>query len=547
MLKLVIKIGCGALLLTAFIFAASRTFARPVKTEMSASIPKYVDDLPIPARIVVPSTPGKTAELEITLTQAHVKMHSSLPPMAAFAYNGSVPGPTIEVEAGQALRVHWKNQLPAKHIFNQAKGAMESGLPDVKSVTHLHGAVVSQPSVTDKLHNNDGWPDLFTLTGEEQIAEYPNVQSSRLLWYHDHAMGDTGRNVAAGLAGLYIIRDSFERSLGLPDGEFEIPLMLQSQGFLGGSGRYYTDDLAAEFYGNAATLNGQLWPRLKVEPRKYRFRIVNASNARTFALRLQDFNNEHIMGPAIYQIGTDAGFLQDAVVFNDPSLADPPRLTLAPAERADVIVDFSNYAGKTLLLGNNSLDIGDAVEIPLPNLMQIQVAEHVSSPDTSKLPLHLKPIHRMAETEASNTRQIVIDSMQMPDGRPMLKLNGLTWHDPVNETPVVDSTEIWEIVNLQPDTHPFHIHLVQFQVLNRVPFDLALYRSSGQFKITGPPVPPEPNEMGWKDVVRATPNYITRIIMKFEPYTGHYVYHCHILEHEDMDMMRPFDVVPKSP
>jgi spore coat protein A len=550
----------GLVCLTASLGASLGTSMRSGRPhDLLATIPKFVDPLPIPPRIVAPPA----GDITIELVQTAVKMHSAIAATPVFAYNGSLPGPTIEVESGQALRVHWLNHLPSKHVLAAAKSGMEMGLPDVKSVTHLHGAVVAQPSLTDKVHDNDGWPDLFTVPGEEQIAKYPNQQDARLMWYHDHAMGDTGRNVAAGLAGLYIIRDAYERSLNLPSGEFEIPLVLQTQGFNGNGTRYYTNDLVNEFYGNAATVNGKLWPYLTVQPRKYRFRIVNAANARTFALRLLD-NSSGVIGPAIAQIGSDSGFLQDTVILNDPSLKDPMRLTLAPAERADIIVDFSQYAGRTLLLQNNSLDVGDASEIPLPQIMQIRVAASrvsetagasVSSDaalarrelgvhDDSSLPMHPKPIERMQESTATTTRKIVIDSMNMADGRPMLMLNGLGWHDAVTEQPVVNSTEIWEIVNLQPDTHPFHIHLVQFQVLNRVPFDVAEFRKSGQYVFTGPPEPPDANEMGWKDVVRSTPRHVTRIIMKFAPYTGHYVYHCHILEHEDMDMMRPFDVVP---
>lgn len=125
----------------------------------------------------------------------------------------------------------------------------------------------------------------------------------------------------------------------------------------------------------------------------------------------------------------------------------------------------------------------------------------------------------------------------------MLTLNKAKWTDPVTEKPKLGATEIWEIANTLPDRHPFHIHLVNFQVLDRIPFDQAQYDKDGSIVKSGPPQLPELFEMGWKDVVRAEPGMVTRIIMKFGPYTGHYLYHCHILEHEDMDMMRPFDVV----
>jgi spore coat protein A len=132
----------------------------------------------------------------------------------------------------------------------------------------------------------------------------------------------------------------------------------------------------------------------------------------------------------------------------------------------------------------------------------------------------------------------------MPSGEPMLMLNGKGWSDPVEERPKLGTSEVWELVNLLPDAHPFHIHLTSFQVLGRVPFDVDAYRKTGEVVTTGAAVPPPPSEAGWKDVVPATPGMVTRIIMRFAPYAGAYVYHCHILEHEDMEMMRPFTVVP---
>jgi spore coat protein A len=502
---------------------------------------RFVDELPLLARIKIPNTPGQAVDITVTLAQSKLQMHMAVPDTPVFAYNGSVPGPIIEVEKGQTLRVHWKNDLPKVHILAAPTGGMNPGLPDVKAVTHLHGAVVKQDSTSDRLHNNDGWPDLFTLSGEEQVAEYPNNQDARILWYHDHAMGDTGRNVAAGLVGMYLIHDDYERSLNLPSGDYDIPIIFQTHGFNGDGTRYYTKNLAQEFYGNSATINGKLWPYLNVEPRKYRLRFLNAANARSFALRLADLKTD-APGPAFYQIATDGGFLQETVMLNDPGVDKPPRLVLAPAERADVIVDFSKYVGQTLLLQNNSLDAGDA-EIPLPQLMVFKVVKALVNPDTSQLPMHMRKIPLLAEHDVSVTRPIVFDQFEMQGMSPMLLLNGKMWHDPVEEKPLLNSTEIWQLVNLQPDTHPFHIHLVNFQVLDRIPFDLDAYRKTGKIVATGPTEMADANEAGWKDVVRVVPGMVTRIIMNFGPYAGHYVYHCHILEHEDMDMMRPYDVV----
>jgi spore coat protein A len=499
---------------------------------------RFVDALPIPPRIQI--TKDSNPDLAITLGQITAQLHRDLPPTQEWGYNGTSPGPIIEVESGKTIRVHWRNQLPATHVLPLPTGlSMDvTKLPDVRAVTHLHGAAVSQPSITDSAHNNDGWPDLWTTNGQEQVAEYPNNQTARTLWYHDHAMGSTGRNVAAGLAGMYIIHDEYERSLNLPSGNYEIPLLIRSRGMNSDGSLFYSQDIGSEFYGNSVEVNGKLWPFLNVEPRKYRFRFLNASNARTYAMKLTD-QNDQSDGPAFFQIGSDGGFLQDTAIINDPADANSPRLTLAPAERADVIIDFSKYAGHSFMLENNNLDPGDN-EIALPEIMVINVGTTLSAPDKSTLPMHMKRIKRIDVKSAKLTRQIVFGQMTMPDGSAMLQLNGKDWMDPITEKPELGSTEIWELVDTLTDIHPFHIHLVTFQVLDRTPFDLTAFTTTGKINYTGPPELPAPNEMGWKDVVRVFPNYVTRIIMKFQPYSGYYVYHCHILEHEDMDMMRPF-------
>ncbi len=506
----------------------------------NAGFQRFVDELPIP-----PVIKPDSEDITITMKQFTGKLHRDLADTVQWGYNGVSPGPTIEVERGQHVRVHWKSELPTTHILAAPKGMDMGGggepLPDVRNVVHLHGALVTQTSKTDKLHDNDGWPDAWLVPGEEQIAEYGNDQSARLLWYHDHAMGETGRNVATGLAGMYIIRDEFERGLNLPSGKYEIPLLITAKGVDGNSALYYTPTLANEFYGNAMSVNGKLWPYLNVEPRKYRFRIVNASNARSYSMQLVDLENQS-PAPPFYQIGTDSGFLENTVVLNDPADPKSPELTLAPAERADIIIDFSQYAGKTYILHNNYVDQADH-QLPMPQLMQFRVGTTVSEPDTSSLPMKLRSIPRMDPTRADGTRQITLNQVDMPDGTPMLLLNGMGWKEEITEKPVLGTTEVWEIVNTTTDVHPFHIHLVEFQVLDRRPFDVDAFAKTGQINYTGPAVAPDANEMGWKDTVRTTGNAVTRIIMKFAPYAGYYVYHCHILEHEDMDMMRPFEIV----
>lgn len=502
----------------------------------------FVDALPIPPVL----RPGADGVLKIKMQEFESKIHRDFPPIKQFGYAGVSPGPTIEVEAGTKLQVQWQDDLPTTHVLNAPKGNMNMGDPDVRAVVHLHGAVVTQPSIQDRLHNNDGWPDLWLTRGQTQLAEYPNEQASRMLWYHDHAMGVTGRNVAAGLLGVYLIRDAYERSLNLPSGPYEIPLVIQPRMLKSDGSIDYVETLALENYGNSIFVNGKLYPYLEVEPRKYRFRVLNASNARMLAMKLLDTSDLRSPGPAFYQVGTDSGFLENTVVLNDPEVAGANRLTLMPAERADIVIDFSSYAGRNFVLHNNAVPDDADGTVPLYQLMQIRVGTKVTVPDTSEIPMKMKPIRRMETKEAVKTRAIVFDQMDM-DGETMLTLNGKMWHDAVTEKPVLGTTEIWDLVNTLPDSHPFHIHLVDFQVVERRSYDVDEYLKTGKIIYTALALAPLPNEMGWKDTVRVTPGQVTRIIMKFAPYTGHYVYHCHILEHEDMDMMRPFDVVPATP
>jgi spore coat protein A len=531
----------GKVLLVLLVLVSASAFGAAYAAE------EYKDPLPIPPRIVVPAAPE--AELVIPMSQFTTQFAQGLPETTVWGYGGVSPGPTIEVESGTNLTVHWVNLLPRQHFLHVRPPGMHGmpgmpgpDLPDVRTVVHLHGAVVSQPGISDKTHDNDGWPDLWIQPGEQQIAEYPNQQTARTLWYHDHAMQTTGRNVYAGLAGMYLIHDAYERSLNLPSGDYEIPLIFQSKGFNGDGSLYYPSVTGQDYYGTVVTVNGKMFPYLNVEPRKYRFRILNASNSRTLAIRLiNPADDSH--GPAFYVIGTDSGFLEKTAVLNDPANTQARRLNLAPAERADVIIDFSKYAGKTFLLHNNSFTDEDDGEIPIPHIMQFRVADKATSTDTSQIPMQMKPIERLKPESAAQTRQIVIGDETAPDGTLMLMLNKMFWDDPITEFPVLGTTEVWQIINTEPDNHPFHIHLVQFQILDRTAYDVEHYKDTGQITLTGPAIPPPPEEAGWKDVVLARPGTITRIIMRFEPYAGYYVYHCHILEHEDMDMMRPFQVL----
>ena len=394
----------------------------------------------------------------------------------------------------------------------------EIGVPDSRTVVHVHGAKVPPES--------DGWPMDWYAPGKSATYRYPNQQEPALLWYHDHAMGINRLNIYAGMAGLYVIRDSFEDALNLPKGEFEIPLVLMDRMFRTDGQLYYpVGQLVGypwvpEFQGNSTLINGKILPYLEVQPRKYRFRVLNASNSRFYFLSLD--NNAPFQ-----QIGSDQGLLCAPAAVS--------RLELAPAERADLVIDFSEHRGKNLLLKNL-----------ITTLMQFRVA-NTPVADPSSLPQVLRPVQRLAEASAILTRRLTLEELDNLVDEPMVHLlDGKHWHDPVSEKPVLGTTEIWEFLNLTDDTHPIHLHLVRFQILDRRQIDVPARMYHNKLIYMSDPSQPEQNEMGWKDTVRATPGTSTRIIVNFGGYTGRYVWHCHILEHEDNEMMRPYEVMAKS-
>jgi len=241
-------------------------------------------------------------------------------------------------------------------------------------------------------------------------------------------------------------------------------------------------------------------------------------------------------GQQFFQIGSDQGLLS--------APAPVSKILIAPSERADVIVDFAPQAGQKIILNNDAsapYPAGGMV-VP-PQLMQFRVARRRKGKDHSEIPPKLAEVVSIDPSLAVKTRKLTLVEMSDSYGRTTADLLNYTyWNDRVTESPVIDTVEIWNLVNNTGDTHPIHIHLVSFQVIGRRPFDPNKL-DRGQLVYTGPIEPPPPNEAGWKDTVRADPGYTTSIIAKFEGYTGRYVWHCHILEHEDNEMMRPYEVI----
>ena len=545
--------------------AMQQAMASPAQVHSGVKLARYVDPLPIPP-VIRPT--GKLGEvINIEMKQFQQKVHRDLAPTTVWGYNGTWPGPTIEAQSGEPLSINWTSALPTTHLLpidHSIHGA-EASLPAVRNVAHLHGACA--------MPDDDGYPEAwFTAQGEHGPhgpkfnpipSSYPNCQPSTTLWYHDHCLGITRLNVYAGLSGFYLIRDEVEKSFNLPQGDYEIPLMLQDRLFHHDGSLYYPKVVNGpkehpiwiqEFYGDMNCVNGKVMPFLEVEPRKYRFRIVNASNSRFYHLRLfnSDANGKTIDDsfdvPAFQQIGTDGGFL--------PAPLELRYLLIAPAERFDIVIDFTGSEGKSFSLNNDApapYNMGGQY-VPA-DVMLFKVSKPISGKDTSSVPEALVPFEPLTPTYSTRERLLLVSEKERPsDGYVITGLLGnARWHEPITEDPKAGSTEIWSFINTTADVHPLHVHLVQFQVLNRQTFDVPTYQQTGKLIFTGRPTAPESNERpAHKDTIKSYPGMVTRIITRFDLPHGAkvspgdellYVWHCHILEHEDNEMMRPYKVI----
>jgi spore coat protein A len=478
-------------------------------------LPPFVDPLPVPA---VPLGTLSPRKLRITMREIQAKVHRDVPPTRMWSYGPTPLGPIIEARSNQPVEITWVNNLPTKHFLPVDFSLHGSGrdLPEVRTVAHVHGAKVAT--------RYDGYPTDWFPSGQSKTCHYPLEQESAALWYHDHAMGLNRLNTYAGLTGLFLIRDQAEDALKLPSGPYEVPLILCDRNFTSDGQLFYATSgdpdhpWIPEFTADGILINGKLRPFFNVEPRLYRFRVLNTSNSRFFGLSLD--NRQSMM-----QIGSDQGLLAAPV--------EQKFFALAPAERADLLIDFSHLAGQTIHLRTGAFDI-----------LEFRVASQASSAPAHFIPKTLRSVPRTPESSATVTRTITLNEYQDRLQNPMIMLiNNKRWHEPTTEFPKLNTTEIWEFVNQTEDTHPMHIHLVRFQILDRRTFDTFELMTNKKLNFRGPVVPPAPNEMGWKDTVQCPAGQVTRVIMRFEGYTGKYLYHCHILEHEANDMMRPFEVV----
>ncbi len=460
-------------------------------------------------------------------------------------------------------------------------------------VTHLHGG--------EDRSTSDGYPEAWWtntgLRGPEYYSEeatdnnaaifrYPNEQEPTTLWYHDHALGVTRINVMSGLAGFYLLRDPAD-TIGpvLPSGKYEVPLVFQDRTF-NLDGTFWFDQVGLnptihpywmpEFFGNTIMVNGMVWPNMNVDQGQYRLRLLDGSNARFYTISFWDRgNNQRI---PFQQIGSDGGYLRSATWLTS--------LTIAPGERADILIDFSALAPGTKIIMKNT------AKAPFPNgaaanpqtvgqLMQFTVTGNAGRP-AATLPTVLNSGLAVfpSLSTPSKTRILVLVEIMGAGGPTMLLLNGQEWMASVSENPQVGATEEWVIVNPTADTHPIHLHLVQFQLVTRQKIDAKGYfndwvvQNGGDpammmpFMTTptelavdaylkGKPVAAPANEQGWKDTIQMNPGEITVIRVRWAQQDGTpysfdstfgpgYVWHCHILEHEDNEMMRPYTVMPAA-
>lgn len=518
------------------------------KYRTPASLERYVDPLPIPKRLLPQTTHKDAISYRIRMLEFRQQLHSQLPSTKLWGYESQYPGPTFEAFRGKPIVVQWENHLPTQHIFAidpHIHGAMPPA-PAVRTVPHLHGSRTRSES--------DGLPEKWFAPGSSARYSYPNNQQAATLWYHDHAVGITRLNVYAGLSGFFLLRDEEERSMNLPSDDYEIPLLVQDRTLDDQGQLVYAPTMedgkqlpqgvwGPEFFGDLPVVNGAIYPYLEVEPCRYRLRVLNGSNSRFFNLFLNLAKRPTDIPSLVpfHQIGTDGGFLPKPAAINN--------LLLGPAERADLIVDFSGLDGKIVTLSNNAQSpfpgwvMINGRHAALYELMQFRVTRPVSSKGKTFSMPNTRPFSKLEETASIATRDFVLAERLDPQGKSLgVRINDKGYDDPVTETVKLGSIEKWRFINTTDDAHPMHLHLVQFQILQRQGFNPVAFHN-GRLELVGVFRPPEAHEAGWKDTAVVNPQDVLTILVRFEGYAGRYVFHCHMLEHEDNDMMRPYEVV----
>lgn len=579
----------------------------------SRGLRRYVDPLPrLPVAAPDASVYPDADYYVLTMRQHPWRFHTDLGTTVAWGYWASDPsgggraaglgclGPTLVARRGRPSIVRYRNQLPATHLLHRSID--ESLLRQVRGVPPdppggRHMDIPGGITFWNVVHQHGGWnppqsdgnpmawftshgvhgPMYSTLPGSapnEAIYAYGNRQAATMLWYHDHAMDLTRLNNYAGLAGSYVIRDEAEQALGLPQGRFEVPLIVQDRAFNRDGSLFYPAKgvtpyhpvWSPEFFGDTPVVNGKAYPFLAVQPRRYRLRVLNASNSRFFHLWFAAGGTRL----PFWLIGIGGGLRGHPLHSTD--------LVMAPADRADIILDFASVPfGSTVTLANDA-----AVPYPgggggpaIPEIMQFRVTEALSARDPTTPPeqLALPPFEPLQPGAGTTWRERVLTETTDRNGASVhMQINGRYFFEPVDDHVHAGATEVWEYLNTTADAHPIHVHLVEFHIHNRQKFnadgysrDYSRWATAGRPPrtkpnldryLTGPPIPPQPDEQGWRDSFIAMPQMVNRIIATYVPappvpgidgtgtaYPADYIHHCHILEHEDNDMMRPWQLV----
>ena len=643
--------------------------------------------IPVAAPDALPAPVTGVTHYTINIQQLTDQVHPTLGPTTFWGYHPSKPffsggpkhlGGIIVAQKGVPIQITFNNNLPEAHIIPVDVSIDGANLAQNRVATHLHGGLV--PWISDggphswfDPNGNTGLSFVNVLNPNLQKGQaeyyYPMNQSARMLWYHDHAWGITRINAYAGIASALLLRDTFEgglRNQGLPDfienGGRELPIVVQDKVFVGpdiisvdptwtgptdaGSlwyahqydtarfgkvgptlGTLPAVSVVPEFFGDTMLANGTVYPKVTVEARRYRLRILNACNARFLNLQMYvddgspngitlntqgnplnvAASNAAAANPTgrptsnFLVLGTEGGFLPKPafapcnIPFNGTTAGGS--MLLAPAERVDVLFDFSAHAGQKLILYTDApapFPMGDPRNDYFPGLTNKNPVNGTTVPGNGPNTREIMRFNVVAATGVDAPLQITRatnltagnDPLFVPAGvttpPPVIPVRQLTLNEtfdaygrlqqllgtnvavargafglrymdlPVTETPTAGDTEVWQITNLTADTHPIHFHLVNVQIISR-------QASGGSYtgtpNLQGAALPPALYEAGWKETVRMNPGEVTTVIMKFNlpsvpftvpssPRTGgnEYVWHCHILEHEEHDMMRPLVV-----
>ncbi|KZV19530.1 hypothetical protein F511_06392 [Dorcoceras hygrometricum] len=527
-----------------------------------SALEMFVDELPDMPRIKgfdIVNGVRVTKSLDIGMFHKTWKFHRDLPPTPVFAYGlsqetATVPGPTIETLQGIHTYITWRNYLPSKHILPwdpTIPTAMPHSSTGIPTVVHLHGGI-DEPQSDG--HANAWFTAGFRDRGPSWTKEkyhYDNMQHPGTLWYHDHAMGLTRVNILAGLFGAYIIRQpSVELTLQMPyEEEFDRPLLMFDRNFnkdgsifmnSTGNNPSIHPQWRPEYFADVIIVNGKAWPYMIVRRRRYRFRIINTSNARFFSFY---FDN----GLEFIHIGSDSAYNNKPIRLN--------KILLAPSEIAVVLIDFTESNSSSATLCNDApypFPSGDQVNKRNSKIMKfIITAGHER--DTTRLPTTLIKYPPPNPTSASITRYIVMYEYTSNTDEPThMYINAKPFEAPVTETPKVGATEIWTVINLTEDTHPLHIHLGLILALNQTKvvgvdeFKSCMMELNDATKckvdkyVRGETIQVPAHEKGWKNVYKMMPGCETTILVRFSyihsnesyPFDATaepgYIYHCHV-------------------